>query len=188
MLVINFHPFPQLSGKRIILRRLVPEDVHALYALRADKRVMQYIDRPPAQSIQEAFELMQKINDAFEHQDGISWCLSLKDDPKLIGTIAFWRIMKADHRAEIGYLLQPEFHGKGLMQEALSLVLAYGFKRMQLHSVEAHVNPYNAASIRLLEKNGFLQEAYYKENFYFNGKFLDTAVYSLLTPYKNSVL
>ena len=61
MLVINFHPFPQLSGKRIILRRLVPEDVHALYALRADKRVMQYIDRPPAQSIQEAFELMQKI-------------------------------------------------------------------------------------------------------------------------------
>jgi ribosomal-protein-alanine N-acetyltransferase len=52
---------------------------------------------------------------------------------------------------------------------------------MKLHSIEAHVNPNNIASIKLLEKNGFIREAYFKEDYFYDGKFLDTAVYSLLT-------
>ena len=66
------------------------------------------------------------------------------------------------------------------MQESIKEVIDYGFNVMKLHSIEANVNPDNAASIRLLERNKFKREAYYKENFYFNGKFLDTAIYSLL--------
>ena len=67
------------------------------------------------------------------------------------------------------------------MQEPITVVLEYGFNVMKLHSVEALVNPNNIASIRLLEKNGFIREAYFKENYFYNGRFLDTAVYSLLT-------
>jgi len=67
------------------------------------------------------------------------------------------------------------------MQEAFSEVVNYGFKVMKLHSIEANVNPANEASIKLLEKNNFIREAYYEENYYYNGKFLDTAIYSLLT-------
>ncbi len=69
------------------------------------------------------------------------------------------------------------------MQEAILTILDYGFKIMKLHSVEANVNPNNAASIKLLERNNFIREAYHKENYYYNGKFLDSAIYSLLTPY-----
>ncbi|MFM7401569.1 MAG: GNAT family N-acetyltransferase, partial [Bacteroidota bacterium] len=49
------------------------------------------------------------------------------------------------------------------------------------HSVEANVNPGNKRSILLLERCGFVREAYFRENYYFEGKFLDTAVYSLLS-------
>ncbi|MGE5859464.1 MAG: GNAT family N-acetyltransferase, partial [Ignavibacteria bacterium] len=58
--------------------------------------------------------------------------------------------------------------------------LNYGFKVMNLHSIEANVNPDNKASIRLLERNNFTREAYFKENYFYNGKFLDSAIYSLL--------
>jgi RimJ/RimL family protein N-acetyltransferase len=71
------------------------------------------------------------------------------------------------------------------MQEAMIIVIDYGFRAMHLHSIEANVNPDNAASIKLLQRNNFVREAYHKENYYFNGKFLDSAIYSLLTPLNN---
>ena len=102
----------------------------------------------------------------------------------LIGTIGFWRITKEHYRAEIGYALHPDFHRKGITQEAMIEVLNYGFEMIRLHSVEANVNPNNEASKKLLEKNKFVQEAYFKENYFSNGQFLDSAIYSLLTPVK----
>jgi ribosomal-protein-alanine N-acetyltransferase len=51
---------------------------------------------------------------------------------------------------------------------------------MKLHSVEADVNPANQPSIKLLERNNFVREAYFKENYFYDGKFLDSAIYTLL--------
>ena len=89
-------------------------------------------------------------------------------------------MQKEHYRAEIGYLLHPDYQQKGIMDEALKAVIKYGFETMQLHSIEANVNPANAASMKLLEKNGFVKEAYFKENYFYNGQFLDSVIYSLL--------
>ena len=51
---------------------------------------------------------------------------------------------------------------------------------MNLHSVEANINPANEASTKTLEHFKFEREAYFKENYYFREKFLDSAIYSLL--------
>ena len=68
------------------------------------------------------------------------------------------------------------------MQEPLTKVLEYGFKIVELHLVEASVNPENLSSIKLLKRNNFIREAYFKENFYYNEKFLDAAINSLINP------
>ena len=68
------------------------------------------------------------------------------------------------------------------MSEVLDTIIDYGFTKIGLHSIEANVNPENQASIRLLEKHGFAREAYFRENYYFNGNFLDSAIYSLIKP------
>ncbi len=70
------------------------------------------------------------------------------------------------------------------MSEALKAVLDYGFNTMGLHSVEAIASPLNNASIKILERNGFVREAYFKENFLWEGQYLDSVVYSLLAPKK----
>jgi [ribosomal protein S5]-alanine N-acetyltransferase len=82
----------------------------------------------------------------------------------------------------LGYVLHTAHQGKGIMAEALGAVLHYGFHTMKLHSAEANVNPENAASIRVLERQGFVREAYFRENYLFRGRFIDTAIYSLLAP------
>ena len=64
----------------------------------------------------------------------------------------------------------------------MTSVLDYGFTTMLLHSVEANVNKDNAASMKLLAKNNFVREAYFKENYFYNGRFLDSVIYSLLAP------
>lgn len=184
MLTLNFNPFPILSTKRLVLRQISVDDVKEVFTLRSDTTIMQFINRPLAKTTPDALQLIQKIIDCTAAVEGITWAISLQNNTTLIGTIGFWMIDKENHRAEIGYLLHPDHQQKGIMQEAIEAVLAYGFTTMQLHSVEANVNPANEASKKLLDKNKFIQEGYFRENYFFEGQFLDSAIYSLITPLK----
>ena len=182
MLSPDFSIFPELATERLLLKQITVRDAPALYDLRSNRMVMQYLDRPPAQNVGDALTLIQLITDQLQKNDGITWGIYLKSGSPLVGTIGFWRMEKQHYRAEIGYLLHPSLQGKGLMSEAMQCVLDYAFRKLALHSVEANVNPANNASTRLLEKHGFVREAYFRENYFYEGKFLDSAVYSLLTP------
>jgi ribosomal-protein-alanine N-acetyltransferase len=142
---------------------------------------MQYILRPIAKTLDDALQLIQIIIDAGINNNGITWAITLKENGQLIGTIGYWQMKKEHYRAEIGYLLSPDFQKKGIMQEAISAVINYGFEVMKLHTIEADVDPNNTASMKLLERNSFIKEGYLKENYFFDGKFSDTVVYSLLT-------
>ena len=180
MLITNFNPFPVITTDRLILRKVSPDDVNEIFFLRSDERVMKYIDKAPAKSLDEAMQHINLILDLEKNNEAVEWAITLKEDPKLIGTICFWNIQKEHYRGEIGYALHPDYHGKGIMQEAMSKVLDYGFNIIKFHSVEANVNPGNTASIKLLERNKFIREAYFKENYFYDGNFLDSAIYSLL--------
>jgi len=180
MLEINFGDFPLLTTERLVLRHITTDDAHALLYIRSDEKVMEYIDSKRLGTIEETLELIKLIDDTFEQNNGITWGITLKDNDVITGTIGFWRIEKQHHRAEIGYLLHHDYWAKGIMTEAANAVLQFGFNELNLHSIEGNVNPSNADSIKLLERLGFVREAYFKENFYFDGKFLDSAIYSLL--------
>ncbi|MFI0491070.1 GNAT family N-acetyltransferase [Flavobacterium sp.] len=180
MLEINFTPFPNLETERLILRRLVNDDFNEVLALRSDKETMKYIPRPLAKTKEDAMEHIALIDLRIESNEGINWGITLKNDSKLIGIIGHYRLKPEHYRAEIGYMLLPEYHGKGIMTEAIKEVVNYGFKIMRLHSIEALIDPRNSASENVLKKNGFVKEAHFIENEYYEGQFLDTVVYSIL--------
>jgi [ribosomal protein S5]-alanine N-acetyltransferase len=184
MLSLNFNPFPLIQTDRLTLRQIMQTDVNEIFFLRSDKKVLEYLDRAPAATSDEAQLWIQKIYDLEKNNDAVTWAITVKPNEELTGTIAFWNITKEHYRAEIGYVLHPNNQGKGIMQEAMTAVLEYGFKIMKLHSVEANVNPANLSSIKLLERNNFVREGYFKENYFFDGKFSDSAIYSLLAPKK----
>lgn len=184
MLELCFDPFPTLKAARLMMRRITVDDIPAMFTLRSNRQLMSCIDRPMAESWDDARILIEKMEASLVANEAIIWGITLAGEPTLIGTIGFWRITKEHYRAEIGYLLHPDFQRQGIMSEALAATVDYGFQAMGLHSIEANVNPANIASMRLLESSGFVREAYFRENYFWNGKFLDSAIYSKLAPSK----
>ena len=177
---LNFSPFPGIATRRLELRQLTSADAQNMFQLRSDPRVMKYLDRPAAKSPAEADLYIADMNRLIGNNEIILWGITKPPAGEIIGTICFWKIEKQHYRAEIGYMLHPDYHGHSIMKEALTAVIQFGFDEMQLHSITANVNPENAASIALLKSCGFVQEAYFRENYYFNGKFLDAVIFTLL--------
>lgn len=180
MLELKFKKFPELETERLKLRQIQPSDLSAMHKMRTDPKIMQYMDTPVPASIEETKSKLGQEIESFVNGDSVYWAVVLKDSNEIIGGAGYWRIIKEHYRAEIGYQLLPEFWRKGFSTEALKTIIQFGFQKMSLHSIEANVNPDNIPSIKILEKLGFVQEAYFKENFYFDGKFLDSAIFSLI--------
>nr|WP_315210593.1 GNAT family N-acetyltransferase [uncultured Flavobacterium sp.] len=180
MLTINFSPFPNLETERLLLRRVDSNDIKEIFALRSNPETMKYIPRPLVKTDEDALEHIAMIDSKIDSNEGINWAITLKDNSKLIGIIGHYRIKPEHYRAEIGYMLLPEYQGKGIVSEAVREAVKYGFNNMNLHSIEAIIDPDNHASAKVLEKNGFVKEAHLKEYEFFEGRFLDTVIYSIL--------
>ncbi len=177
MLEINFAPFPVLQTERLMLRQIASTDAPALFDLRTNPDAMKYIGRPIPKSIDEVNELITKMMDVSER---IQWAICINPRSQLIGTIGYHIIQKEHHRAEIGYMLHPAFWGKGIMNEAIASVVNFGFDAMNLHSIEARIDPANIKSAGILKKQEFIKEGYFKESYYYNGIYVDSEIYSLL--------
>ncbi|TKC02078.1 GNAT family N-acetyltransferase [Pedobacter cryotolerans] len=181
MLKLQFTSFPTLETERLILRAHTNADAKALFALRSNETVMKYIYRERPKDIFDVQTLITTLNKGFENGDNLVWAIALKNNPsEMIGEIGYYRTDFANHRAEIGYMLNPDYWRKGIISEALIKAIAFGFKNINLHSICADVSPENNASRQILLKHGFEKEAYFKERYYFQGKFLDSEIYSFV--------
>lgn len=77
-------------------------------------------------------------------------------------------------------MILPEFQGRGIVTESIQALVDYAFNGMKLHSVEAVIDPDNTASEKVLQKCSFVKEAHFKENEFYEGKFWDSVIYSIL--------
>jgi len=181
MLQLNFPSFPILETERLILRAHTNADAKELFALRSNEDVMRYIDRENPKNIKETEERIRQVHEGYNSRISVAWVVAQKENPgKMIGEIGYYRTDLANHRAEIGYMLHPSFWRKKIISEALHKVVSFGFEELKLHSICATINPGNNASRQILLKHGFEKEAYFKEDYYFQGKFLDSEIYGLL--------
>ncbi|MCP3942478.1 MAG: GNAT family N-acetyltransferase [Desulfobacteraceae bacterium] len=175
-----FGEFPVLETKRLLLRKFTMSDAPDFFEMRSDENIMKYLARPYQKSVSEAEKMIENSIKSFKEKAGINWVIEEKSLKKFVGYIGFWQLMRESIRAEIGYALKPAFWGKGIMPEAISKVVQFGFDELSLHGIEANINPGNAGSIRALEKMGFKKEAHFRENFLYDGKYLDSVIYCLL--------
>lgn len=176
----KFYPVQTVHGQRVDLKEITMDNASALFELRSSDDVMQYIERPRTKNIQEAMDMIQKMDEFAITGNGFTWGVFLKGSNTMIGTMGFYRIEKENLRGEVGYLSHPDYWGKGLMSEALKLALDIGFNQIKFHSIAACINPKNESSRKLLLKHHFQKEAYHRENLFFNNKFYDSEIFALL--------
>lgn len=174
--------FPTLTTERLVLREIRPTD--AAFWVRnfsaPDVVEMTGYEAPADLAAAEA-EIERYCTRIFREGTGIRWGITLRGTDGLVGTLGFYDwLAERDRRAQTGYDLLAEHRGRGIMTEAMGVVLAYGFKTMTLNRVEAIVDSRNTPSIRLVERLGFERDAYLHQSTRWHGKFVDDVVFSLL--------
>lgn len=175
-----FDTFPNLTTKRLSLQLHEETDLDDLFILRTDPSVMQYMDKPIPTDKSIVLQRIKEIRQDFIDRKGINWTIKLKNTPEVIGYMSLWRIDHTNHRVEIGYALKKEYWGKGITYEAACRIIDFAFQDLKAHSIMANINPENKASEALLIKLGFKKEAHFREDFYFKGRFLNSAIFCLL--------
>lgn len=171
-----------LTTERLRLRPLRDDDAPALLAVFGDPEVTRYWSTPPWPSIEDAQRMITRENEAMAAGRLLRLAITRRDDPALIGTCTLFAWVPGCRRAELGYALVRSAWGRGFMHEALTALLAHGFAAMDLHRVEADIDPRNAASARSLERLGFTHEGLLRERWIVDGAVSDSAMYGLLRP------
>ena len=169
-----------LRTPRLTLRPLLPADAPAVYAMHADPVTLRYWSTPPWADPALADDMIARDVAAMAAGDYIRLGLERQPGGRLIGLCTLFAFCLPSRRCEIGYILQRDCWGQGLMNEALRTLLDYGFGMLALHRVEADIDPRNAGSRRTLDRLGFVQEGLLRERWIVAGEVCDTALLGLL--------
>jgi ribosomal-protein-alanine N-acetyltransferase len=107
------------------------------------------------------------------------WCITLKGEDTVIGSCGFWNFGAGFHCAEVGCELHRAYWRWGIMAEAISAILTYGFTKLGLHRIEANPSAGNTASRNLLLKLGFTHEGSLRQRIFFRDHFEDQDYFGL---------
>lgn len=177
---MHWERLPTIDASRVSLRWISSADTDSFYAIYSHPEVMRYWSTPPLADREVAANLIKKIHEDWKRHVILKWGIALRTDNQLIGSVTLFNLDFNHRRAEIGYALGRDYWGQGYMNEALMALLKHAFEVLDLHRIEADVDPRNAASIRTLERLGFQREGYLRERWQINGESQDAFYYGLL--------
>lgn len=145
----------KFSTERLILRTITEYDAIEILNIRSNVEINQFLHRNPPKNSFEALEFILNIKRKSANNEIVFLGIALQHHPKLLGTICLWNFSEDRTVAELGYELLAEYHGKGIMSEAVNCILNYGFKVLNLKKIEAFTHKNNLNSIKLLQKSKF---------------------------------
>lgn len=176
-----FQTFPQLETKNLLLRRMHSADASALFKVLADDEVTEFYDDDAFTDISQASDQIEAWENGFKNKGCIRWGITRKDEGYIIGSCGYYGFHTWYRRASIGYEIARNNWRQGIMTEALSAIIDYGFGEMELNRLEAVVMPENTASIKILEKLGFRKEGLLEEYEKWGSKgFVDLCMFAML--------
>ena len=171
-----------LQTARLTLRFIEADDVEALFGLFTDREALRYWSSGPWLHPAQARDNVEQTLKAYMDGDALRFGVVLRETGELIGTATLYRFDRANHRCDIGYMLGRQHWGKGYMPEALEALIEYGFRKLELHRIEADIHPDNTASARILERLHFRREGHLRQRWFVHGEISDSIIYGLLRP------
>jgi len=172
-----------LQGRteRLELRAYRPEDLAAFADLHAREDVTRYLPWPvrDADAARAALERHQRMR-LDRDGDGITLAGFEPDTGRLVGEFVLI-LRSVEHlRGELGYVLHPDFQGRGLATEGARHMLGIAFDKLGLRRVIARVDARNAGSLAVLRRLGMRHEAHLVENELFKGEWSDEDDFAML--------
>lgn len=175
-----FSKIPTVKTERLILRKITVDDVDDMYEYSSDGNVTEYLTWSPHADKTYTLEYINYLQSRYRSGDFFDWGVVVKSDNKMIGTCGFTRFDYVNNSAEIGYVLNSEYHGMGFAVEAASEVIKFGFEKLGLNRIECKYIIGNNASRRVMEKLGMSFEGIRREGMLIKGVYRDIGVCSIL--------
>jgi RimJ/RimL family protein N-acetyltransferase len=167
-----------LKGKLIALRPVHDSDLEKLYGFHVD--IQNRGDYFPRGILsQPAFQKGFQENGFWSKEDGMLVIVNSAD--QILGHIEFFKTVNYLDEFELSYqIYDAEQRGKGVMTEAVIMMVKYLFETKQMNRIRLVIHPDNAASQRLAEKCGFTHEGTARGAWYNKGRHNDVEIYSIL--------
>ena len=150
-----FTPFPILTTERLTLRQLQILDEAEIFTLRSDSEINKYLDRQLSNTIEDARNFINNVNENINKNVSLYWAITLRGRNTFVGTICLYGFSGENDNCEIGYELLTNFQGQGIMKEAVEKVIDYAFNTVKVQKIEAFFHRDNQPSIKLLKKFSF---------------------------------
>ncbi|CAG9191397.1 Protein N-acetyltransferase, RimJ/RimL family [Paraburkholderia tropica] len=168
-----------LNTTRLVLRPLRDEDARALFVMWSDVDAMRF-SFPAMTRLDQAVDRVSRLSKTSTDGKDCICVVESQATGELLGTCILFHADEQCRRAEIGFSLQRAHWGKGYMNEAASALIEHAFSTLNMHRIEADIDPRNVASARLLERLGFVREGLLRERWIDGDEVSDSALYGLL--------
>ncbi|ADU32401.1 GNAT family N-acetyltransferase [Evansella cellulosilytica] len=175
-----YRDLPSLETDRLRLRKITLDDTKEMFSYGSNEEVTKYVTWDTHNTMDDTKGFIEFVIKQYESNNLAPWGIEYKSTNKLIGTIDFVSWKPTHHVAEIGYVLSPDYWGKGITTEAAEKVIEFGFNKMDLVRIQAKCFVDNNASARVMEKIGMRYEGTLRKAAFIKGKHEDLKVYSIL--------
>ncbi len=166
-----FCRIPSIETERLVLRSMKVSDAEDMFAYAHREDVTTYLTWYPHRDIEVTREHLTEIGRRYRTGDFYDWSIVCREDGHMIGTCGFTSFNCAADSAEIGYVLNPFYRGRGLATEAVRAIMEFGFRELSLHRIEAHFIEGNDRSRLLMERVGMSFEGYAREAMRIKGEY-----------------
>lgn len=175
-----FSHLPELTTERLTLRKLLVSDTADMYAYASRQDVTKYLTWYPHPDRSYTHEYLEYLGGRYAAGMFYDWAVVYEPECKMVGTCGFTSFNCTSDSAEVGYVINPEYWGKGIATEALRRVLQFGFEEMKLHRIEAKFIEGNVRSRHLMEKVGMTFEGIMREGMLIKGAYANIGICSIL--------
>ena len=170
-----------IRTQRLLLRPLTLDDTPALLAYRSRPEVCRYVPFEPMTrvDIQERIMSQWARTELTDERQALTLGVAVAETDLVIGDVMLFWYSRLHAGGELGYVVNPDFGGRGFATEAASEVLRLGFEVLGLHRIIARIDERNDASARVARRLGMRQEARLVRNELFKGEWsteLDFAI------------
>jgi RimJ/RimL family protein N-acetyltransferase len=169
----------ELRTERLVLRELDESDAQRMSEIEALPEVSRYSTGNRG-NLSEAAEYIRGILVESAEIPRRTFDFAITLEGHYIGRIGMKRSDAELRAAEIWYVVDPPYQGKGYATEAARALIGFAFEQLGLHRVWADADPRNPPSLRVMERIGLRREAHHLENVCIRGEWCDSIIYAML--------
>lgn len=171
----------ELSGKRLLLSKILIDDLDFICRIECDQNLWYFEEYVELNKEVVREEYIQKIENK-EQPTSYDFIVTIHTDKTKtsIGLAQIWNNSEFRKSWEIGFAILPEYRGKGYGSEATQLLLQFAFEKLDAHKVVGMCNSNNISSASLMNRIGMSREAIFKEELFWQNKWVDQYYFSIL--------